>query len=454
VKRTEKSPVSGWLALAILALGLFVLLDLGLFGWLLFRSLSEREIERVLLETRTEAEALARQIAGRAEDRGEDLYTAVAFVREIESYIDEVMTEREVVETVEIRDREGKLVFRNVSEAIFREGPREGLEIVPSEGIEAPKEEQLVHRETLEIDDPTYDLEVPIGELGILHIGISRGELQRRIGVLRQDLIQKASLIGLLTFLTLTLAYLLIWLLWKRGHRLEEQAEEAERMAYVGTLASGLAHEIRNPLNSLNLNIQLLEEELREEALVKSSSRLMSITRDEIGRLERLVTDFLQYARPRPLDLEQLAPGTLLRRCSQVLESEIEAANAVVEIEDRCGDSLVEVDSAQMGQLLINLVQNALHACDGLKRDPVIRMSAFIDGGRAMVEVKDNGGGVKPEDHRRMFDLFYSSRKGGTGLGLAIVDRIARAHQGELEVESVVGDGTTIRLVLPVSKQD
>lgn len=450
MKRVAQAPVAGWLGVAILAFGMFVLLDLGLFGWLLFRSLSEREVERVLLETRTEAEGLARQIAERAKGRDEDLYTAVAFVREIQSYIDDVMTEREVVETVEIRDNEGKLVFRNVTQQ-FLEGPKSGLEIVPSGERGVPREEQLTRRESFDLGDPTYDLEVPIGELGFLHIGISRGELQRRIGVLRQDLIQKAGLIGLLTLLTLALAYLIIWFLWRRAHRLEKQAGETERMAYIGTLASGLAHEIRNPLNSLNLNMQLLEEEMSHAGEVQSLGRLMSITRGEIGRLERLVTDFLRYARPQHLCLENLNPGILLRHCHQVLEGEIEAAGASLVIEDRTGDRLVAVDSAQMGQLLINLVQNALRATEGMGRSPVIKMCAAVVGNEVVIEVQDNGSGMTGEAKEKIFDLFYSTRKGGTGLGLAIVERIARAHGGELEVDSEVGKGTTIRLILPIA---
>src|SRR6202049_5362259 len=104
--------------------------------------------------------------------------------------------------------------------------------------------------------------------------------------------------------------------LLRRARRLELQAAEAERMAYVGTLASGLAHEIRSPLNALNLNMQMLEEEIAEQApgTMPTGRRLLSITRSEIDRLQRLGTDFLAYAKPRPLELQETPGGAPLAR--------------------------------------------------------------------------------------------------------------------------------------------
>src|SRR5262249_55425568 len=135
---------------------------------------------------------------------------------------------------------------------------------------------------------------VPIGNLGTLVVEISGPVLARRIEVLRGELVRQATLIGVITFVLLVSAYAPIWWLRRRASRLETQAAEAERMAYIGTLASGLAHEIRNPLNSLNLNMQLLEEELGQRSgPAPAGGRLLKITRSEIDRLERLVTDFL-----------------------------------------------------------------------------------------------------------------------------------------------------------------
>ena len=427
--------------------GLFVLCDIALFGWLIFRSLSQREIERVLLDTRAEAETLARQIAGRAERQGKDLYTAVSVERETRTYIDSVLRKREIVSQVEIRDKNGVLVFRSSNDATV-----ERVEPPAVPHIGSPELPPQGNVETQTVESPPYvvpDVLVPIGDLGVLKIGISSPELARRIEVLRRELIQQAAVIGIVSVLLLFSAYAAIWLLLQRSRRLELQAAEAERMAYIGTLASGLAHEIRNPLNSLNLNMQMLEEEIDEVGSVPTGKRLLSITRSEISRLERLVTDFLAYAKPRPLEMEEVPAAWLLERIPEVLAGEIQKRRARVEVEDRSGGACVKVDRAQINQLLLNLAQNALNASEEAGRTPLLRLVASRQGPSVLLTVEDNGVGIPPEEQPRIFDLFYSTRKGGTGLGLAIVDRIARAHGGRILCESTPGDGTVMTLELP-----
>ncbi len=424
-----------WLSLFF---GLLVLFDLGLFGWLIFRSLSQREVERVLLETREQAEELAARLSAGASASGSDL-TAVARERETQTYIDSVLAQRDVVETVEVRDRAGRLVLRADSEVSFyAQDPRPltpSPELPPAPALER----RSVERQT------SYEVEVPIGELGILQIGISRGELESRIEVLRGELVARIAVTGLVTLVLLALAYLLVGLLWRRGRRLAVQAQEAERLAYVGTVASGLAHEIRNPLNALSLNLQLLEEEIG----ARRNGRLFAITREEIDRLERLVTDFLSYARPRPLELERVAAAGVLERAREVLAGELATRGAEVRVEDATGGAPIEIDPGQINQLLLNLLKNALAATEDSGRPPLIVLRAARAGPRLALEVTDNGRGIPAGDRERIFDLFYSTRRGGTGLGLAVVASIARAHGAELEVDSAAEVGTTIRVLLP-----
>ena len=452
VSETTQKAGSRRLAIGLAALAAFILLDIGLFGWLIFRSLSEREIRRVLLETRAEAESLAQQIAEGAVRQGGDLYTVVAVEREVRTYVDSVLAQRELIEEVEIRDKDGVLVYSGSREDRIRSQDGPELQILES-GELGPRTERIVEErpETFDTTLPS-ELDVPIGEIGFLRVGLSRGELERRVGELRSDLVRNTTVVALLTLLVLCLAYWIVWRLWRRGQRLEEEAVERERMAYVGTLASGLAHEIRNPLNSLNLNMQLLEEELDRAASDPSRSRLLDMTRDEIGRLERLVTDFLSYARPPGLEPDEVSARALLERCRDLLQVEAGERGARLAIDDATGGARVRVDPAQMGQLFINLVQNGMAAAHEAGRPPRIQLRALSRGGRAVFEVTDNGTGVPAAERERIFDLFYSSRRGGTGLGLAIVKRIAQAHDAELEVDSAPDEGTTIRLVLPASR--
>ncbi len=453
------STTSRRLLIGLTVFGLFVLFDIALFGWLIFRALSQREIERVLLETRTEAEGLARQIEARAERQGKDLFTAVALERETQTYIDSVLRHRDIVQTVEIRAKDGTLVFRNRHhQEIPIEPPRPA--VPPPRSPELPMEvppglrpePRAEQRTTTNVE--IYEvprIEVPIGDLGELQIGISEAELRRRTEALRQELVRQASWISLATIVLLVSAYSAIWLLLHRGQRLEARAAEAARMAYVGTLASGLAHEIRNPLNSLNLNMQMLEEEIAEHGAPPSGPRLLAITRAEISRLERLVTDFLAYARPRPLELVEAPAVELLERAREVLAPEAARRGVALEVEDSSGGARLRVDREQIHQVLLNLGRNALAATEETPR-PRVRLTALRHGPEVVLAVEDNGIGVPPEEQGRVFDLFYSTRKGGTGLGLAIVERIVKAHGGRVAVESAPGERTVFTAAFPAAE--
>ncbi len=435
MRKESGSPVGRRLLLWTLAFGVFVLADLALFSWLIFRSLSQREINQVVLEARSEAEELARQIAGGVEESGLDLFTAVATESQTQTYIDSVLAQREIVERVEIWDSEGTLVFRNVR--------------TENEGELPESDSDLPLRiERLETEIPFERVEVPVGSVGTFVIGISRAEVEERLEVLRTELLRQTSVIAGLTVALFVAAYLLVWRFFLKTKRLEAKAEEAARMAYVGTLAAGLAHEIRSPLNSLNLNMQLLEEEEGQGASSASSRRrLTAITRDEIGRLENLVTDFLSYARPRRIEPEVVPAIEVVRRAAEVVRGKLQARHAELRIDDESDGALVSVDRDQLSQLLLNLIDNSLQATTGSTR---ITLGARRIGDRVALCVEDNGSGMSEEEQERMFEIFFSKRKGGTGLGLAIVERIASAHDGELQVDSEPGRGTRVELLLPI----
>lgn len=430
----------GLLAAAVV-FGLFVLCDVALFGYLVLKSLSQREIEEVLLEVRREAEPLARALEEQAAASGQDdLFMVVSVSQVTETYIDSVLSRRDVVSKVEIRDAEGRVVWEK------------------SAAAEQPVDPDVPRVETggdnpetgaLGIGSPLRQ-EVAIGNLGTLVVGLSEEQVQRRIAVLREDLVRQVLVIAVLTVTLLGLATVGMLVLMRRARRFEEQAEEAERLAYIGTLASGLAHEIRSPLNSLNLNMQMLEEGLLAGATPRAAGaaaddhRLLHITRSEISRLERLVTDFLSYARPRPLELEEVPAVELLERVREVLWGELKERRARLEVVDASEGARVRVDRAQMGQLLLNLTQNALDACRDTGRPACVELGVRREGGDVVLTVADEGRGIPEHEQGRVFDLFFSTRKGGTGLGLAIAQRIARAHDAALELESEIGVGTTV----------
>jgi len=414
---------------------LFVVFDIGLFSYLILNSLSQREIEKVLLETRKVAEPIAQNLSEQAQKSGEgDLFVVVSSAKETKTYIDSMLAQRELVKSVEIRDKQGKV--------ILQQSNREAL---PLQGDE------------LRLFRAVDKVEVPIGELGTIVIGLSDEEVQKRIAILRRDLTRQATLLGVVTVLLLLAAFAAFVLVYKRSRRLEEQAREAERMAYIGTLASGLAHEIRSPLNSLSLNMQMLEEEAqaKESQATSGQLRLLGLTRSELKRLERLASDFLSYAKPQALDKQPVKASGLLTRVHGVLAGELRSQAIEAEVVDDSAGTVLDADPAQLVQLLLNLAFNGIAAIEasiagqGGKKG-LLRLLARREGEELILAVADNGEGISPEVRAKMFDLFFSNRKGGTGLGLAIVERIATGHGARLEVDSKLGVGTTVSVRFPL----
>lgn len=440
--RSGSSSFSRRLLIASLIFSVLVLLNIALFSWLIFRQLSQREIDRVLVETQGEAQELAQRIQERTVGEN-DLFVVMAFNRELLNYISDQVTQLETVDGIEIYDSSGSLVYRlPADEELGFPQPGDSPLRLPGELSESIRGE-----------DGGWEVSEPIGDLGWVRIDVSQVELQQRTAVLRDDLLRTVLWLGAGSLAALISVYVLIWILLSRARRLEEQKVEADRLAYLGTLAAGLAHEIRNPLNSLNLNMQMLGESMTEDRQSGSDHRLLGITSREIGRLERLVTDFLSYARPRPLEVEKIEPVELFETLRQVLSGELKERGAGVEVIDKTDGAEISVDVGQMGQLLLNLVQNALHATEESVRSPHLTLSARLRPDRRLeLVVEDNGVGIAAEEIGKVFEIFFSTRKGGTGLGLAVVDRIARAHGATVEVTSTPDRGTRFAVVLPRDK--
>jgi signal transduction histidine kinase len=197
--------------------------------------------------------------------------------------------------------------------------------------------------------------------------------------------------------------------------------------------------------------MQMLAEDLGNPAGEATGRRLLAITSSEIGRLERLVTDFLAYARPRALQLEEVPALDLLVAAREVTAAQAAARGAEVRIDDESNGARVNVDPEQIQQLLLNLIQNALTATEGTGKRPKVVLSTRVDEERVELSVRDNGRGIPDTDKARIFEIFFSTRKGGTGLGLAIADRIALAHGGTLAFETEEGYGARFWISLPLA---
>jgi signal transduction histidine kinase len=235
----------------------------------------------------------------------------------------------------------------------------------------------------------------------------------------------------------------------RRLDQSEQTVVRQEKLASLGTLAAGVAHEIRNPLTAIKFRLFSFKRELPEPLAEHED---MTVIHGEIDRLERIVGDFLQFARPSDPQLTEIRADDLLRKLRGLLGGSLEKRGIALNLE-ATGPIRLMADQHQIEQVLINLVQNA---ADSIGQDGTVTLRATVaDNGAprsnpvVVFEVADTGQGIPPEAEERIFDPFYSTKDGGTGLGLPIAARIAEKHGGSIHCETQPGRGATFRLVLP-----
>jgi signal transduction histidine kinase len=226
--------------------------------------------------------------------------------------------------------------------------------------------------------------------------------------------------------------------------------EREEKLAALGTLAAGVAHEIRNPLTAINVRVHSLKR-----TLVPGSSEHEDATviDHEIQRLDRIVRDFLHFARPPEAQFATVSVDRLFAKVRGLLDPQLE--HTAIQLTVAPAPTVwIRVDPQQMEQVLINLVQNA---AESMERAGTITLRARTGAARlaghsgpvVTLEVADTGRGIPPAVQKRLFDPFFTTKEGGTGLGLPIAARIVEKHGGALEYRTEPGRGTTFGIVLP-----
>jgi signal transduction histidine kinase len=230
------------------------------------------------------------------------------------------------------------------------------------------------------------------------------------------------------------------------------RALESERVGAITLLAAGVAHEIGNPLNSLHIHLQLMERDLRDlpASTQKKLGKSVKVAKEEVARLDYIISQFLGAVRPVPLQLVRVSVNRLLEEVLQFMSAEIE--NRGVKVETDFGASLpaTMLDVDQLKQAFFNLIKNSLQA---MSSGGKLTVKTNELGDHVVVTIADTGEGIDPDRIKKIFEPFYTTKESGTGLGLLIVDRVVRQHGGWVEVSSRKGKGTTFRIAFPSSEK-
>jgi two-component system, NtrC family, sensor histidine kinase HydH len=229
------------------------------------------------------------------------------------------------------------------------------------------------------------------------------------------------------------------------SRRLEEESKRKEKLSAMGELASGVAHEIRNPINAIGMIAQRLDKEFKVENEKEEYHSITSLLRSEVTRVNKIITQFLSYAKPLDIQLKKVNAKEFFDDIYRLFSDQAKLKGVeLIKMSDQSFD--MGIDPELIKQAMMNLVQNAIDAID---KNGKVEINYFKKGANLIIEVTDNGKGIPENIKTKIFDLYYTSKPEGTGLGLSIVQKIVAEHNGTIEVFSEVNKYTKFKITIP-----
>lgn len=403
-------------------------------GYIITKDLGEKEVFRTLQKYKEELEKMTTNIPETEIAKG------YKYEKIVTTRINQFVISKKIFDSFELYDSEGKLIHQ-------QDFLKERGFIASFELKEPPMGQSLVEiRKKVPIEVP---VQIAPGKMGKAVLNISERVLYQLAKEFRDEMFFKISTLLTIIFVMQLISYLYVIHLIKKSRMVQKELEEENKYSHLGLLSSGLAHEIKNPLNTLKVNIQLLEEGIKgnaEKSEILSSTEIMM---NEIKRLEKLTRDFLMYAKPLTLEINLIDLTKIFNETIAQFDRELKEKSIEVVINKNSEKELFG-DENLLRVAFSNIIKNGIEAS---KIGGKIIISLIFSESSCLIEITNFGEPIDPKIKERIFDAFFTTKPEGTGLGLAITKKLIELHKGSIKVETE-GEKTTFFVKIPLSQME
>ena len=239
-------------------------------------------------------------------------------------------------------------------------------------------------------------------------------------------------------------------------YKFKDEFRKNESLASMTTMAAGVAHEIKNPLASILLYVQIMEKLIeRDGCLTKEEAeKNLSVVKEEVQRLNSIAVDFLFAVKPMKVSFEKYSLNDLVNKVLKLATTELEQSGIQLNLNLASSMPNVMMDIGLMQQVLLNLIKNAIQAMNNCQDGKIITVDTYLDGTNAVLAVSDTGCGMTEKQMEKIFEPYFTTKSEGNGLGLTIVFKIIKEHGGDIHVRSTLGEGSQFTITLPIPQEE